>query len=455
MTETVALAPAEPTPSAPARTRIYGIDLARSLALMGMIAAHFAVADSFVFNKPETWGALAHGRSSILFATLAGVSLAIMSGRTERLSGQALVDARLRILVRALVIFAIGSLLIALNSGIAVILQMYAVLFIVALPFLAARRRTLVIAAAIMAVVGPLIVAVLESLPFFKTTVSFPAAEIFISGTYPLFSWVSFILIGLAVGRTNLASLKNVLIIGAIGIGMMTAGYATVPLFSQATPEAVDIEEETYSSSEYEDIEDTEDTTETYDTPNPADLQPGEFFVNGEPTTALDLEGLDCYDETYEGNRNIGCSSITVSEDETFDDGTGTPDFWATFNNHLSEFGTADPHSGTPNEIVGSGGVALLVIALCILLCRRIHIIFWPLLAMGSMSLSVYALHVITFRLVERTSLFTFESFAWDLWLGTIILAIIMATIFRLTTKKGPLEMLVNWIVKRTTTARD
>src|SRR5690606_26645416 len=58
------------------RGREPGIDLARGLAVFGMFAAHLLVtAPCFSWSDPGTWTAAVHGNSSILFATLAGVSL--------------------------------------------------------------------------------------------------------------------------------------------------------------------------------------------------------------------------------------------------------------------------------------------------------------------------------------------------------------------------------------------
>ena len=68
-----------------------------------------------------------NGRSSILFAVLAGVSLALLSGRTDPVRGDDLVRARTRILVRAAWVFAIGGALEALGTDVDIILGVYAV----------------------------------------------------------------------------------------------------------------------------------------------------------------------------------------------------------------------------------------------------------------------------------------------------------------------------------------
>lgn len=61
--------------------RLAGVDLARGLAVLGMFAAHLLwITDPFDWGTPGTWIALVDGRSSILFATLAGVSIGLVTG---------------------------------------------------------------------------------------------------------------------------------------------------------------------------------------------------------------------------------------------------------------------------------------------------------------------------------------------------------------------------------------
>jgi len=116
--------------------RVVGLDVARALAVFGMFGAHVGVVADDVGLSPATWSGVVNGRSSILFAVLAGISLALMSGRTVPVGGDDLVRARTRILVRAAWVFAIGGALEALGTEIDVILGVYALLFVFSLPFL-------------------------------------------------------------------------------------------------------------------------------------------------------------------------------------------------------------------------------------------------------------------------------------------------------------------------------
>src|SRR5690606_19977643 len=114
-------------------TRIVGIDLARCLALLGMITAHLVGSTGAGPGGVNTWFQITAGRSSALFAVLAGVSIVLVTRARPARSAR---DHRLALVVRALAIAVIGLFLGVLPSGLAVILTYYGVLFLVAAPVL-------------------------------------------------------------------------------------------------------------------------------------------------------------------------------------------------------------------------------------------------------------------------------------------------------------------------------
>ncbi|MFD0486516.1 hypothetical protein ACFQ0O_05020 [Saccharopolyspora spinosporotrichia] len=75
---------AEPTarkPRAQRKRRLVGVDIARFFAVFGMFNIHFGV--PFLEGHPEIVVAqFSSGRSTALFTLLAGLSLAMLSGRT-------------------------------------------------------------------------------------------------------------------------------------------------------------------------------------------------------------------------------------------------------------------------------------------------------------------------------------------------------------------------------------
>src|SRR6478752_3602935 len=135
--------------------RVVGVDVARALALLGMMATHMLPG---IEGTQVAWPQqVAGGRASALFAVLAGVSVALVSGRTTPLHGRARYAASVRLVVRAVLIGALGLLLGLVPSGIAVILAFYAVLFLLGLPFLGLRAPALAALAALWALVGPVL----------------------------------------------------------------------------------------------------------------------------------------------------------------------------------------------------------------------------------------------------------------------------------------------------------
>ncbi|MGO2664644.1 heparan-alpha-glucosaminide N-acetyltransferase domain-containing protein [Mycetocola reblochoni] len=185
-----------------ARARLDGLDLARGLALVGMLAAHTLSAGELVWGDPSTWIGVVDGRSSILFATVAGVSLALMSGRESPPAGQDLVAARVRLLTRAVIVFAVGSLLNLAGAPVAVILEYYAVCMMLCIPLLRLDWQRLAIVAAVAAVAGPVLLRVLivpvDAAPGIGTL-----TELLVQGYYPVVVWFAFFAAGLALGRAG------------------------------------------------------------------------------------------------------------------------------------------------------------------------------------------------------------------------------------------------------------
>src|ERR687890_540453 len=186
--------------------RVIGLDVARALAVFGMLGAHVGGVPADVVASPSSWLGAVHGRSSVLFAVLAGVSLALLTGRTVAPAGQDLVRARTRVLVRAAWVFGIGVTLEALGTDIDVILGVYGVLFVLALPFLRWSPRRLLLAAAVLAVLTPpaaLLATVWAQAAGLEQT---PVVLLLLNGPYPALLWWTFILVGMAVGRSDLTS---------------------------------------------------------------------------------------------------------------------------------------------------------------------------------------------------------------------------------------------------------
>ncbi|WP_210649606.1 heparan-alpha-glucosaminide N-acetyltransferase domain-containing protein [Nocardioides sp. SYSU D00065] len=221
--------------TATAQARLVGLDAARCLALLGMVATH--VLDARVAGgdlSTAQW--LAGGRASALFAVLAGVSLALMT--REPLTGRPRALRLAGLAGRATLVALLGLLLGALDSGLAVILTYYGVLFVLGLPFTLLGVRALVPLTvgwvALAPVLSHLVRPHLPERGFANPHVEQLAdpvqlaSELLLTGYYPVVPWLAYLLAGLALGR---ADLRDTSLLGGLALG----GLGTAVLATQVS----------------------------------------------------------------------------------------------------------------------------------------------------------------------------------------------------------------------------
>jgi uncharacterized membrane protein YeiB len=217
---------------------VTGLDVARALAVFGMLGAHVGGVPADVVASPSSWLGAVNGRSSILFAVLAGVSVALLTGRTAVPAGEELVRGRTRLLVRAAWVLGIGVVLEALGTDIDVILGVYGVLFVLALPFLRWSPRRLVLAAAVLAVLTPPAALLLTVGAQAAGLDESPVVLLLLNGPYPALIWWTFILVGMAVGRSDLGAprVRERLLTGGAALAVLGygAGWVTTRWWGQA-----------------------------------------------------------------------------------------------------------------------------------------------------------------------------------------------------------------------------
>jgi uncharacterized membrane protein len=234
------------TPSSTAR--LVGVDVARCLALLGMVATHVLeardAAGELAFAQ-----SLAGGRAAALFAVLAGVSLALITGLRQPVRGRERLARSAGIVVRALLIGFLGLWLGGLDTGIAVILTYYGLLFLLGLPFLGLRAPALFAWAAAVAVVVPLLSQVVRpSLPDRGYTspgfgqLDSPdrlLSELLLTGYYPVLPWLAYLLVGMALGRLDLGD-RRVQAAIAAGGAVLAAFSVLVSRALTARPDVVE-----------------------------------------------------------------------------------------------------------------------------------------------------------------------------------------------------------------------
>ena len=316
------------------RSRLPGVDAARGVALIGMVAVH-------VLPGEDPDGTLsltehvASGRAAATFAVLAGVGLALSAPRRQWLPRR-----RLALLLRAVLVGGTGLGLGALDSGVAVILASYAVLFVLVQPFLGwPPRRLLLLAAALALLVPVASQTVRDRLP--ERDVDNPEldrlgdpgqllADLLVTGYYPAVAWLAYLLLGLAVGRLALGQTRIALGIACAGGGLAVLAAVVSGLL----------------------------------------LGP----VGGEQELVAAAGGPVVLDRGFFGNVPTGSW------------------WWLAVD---------APHTTTPLDLLGTAGAALLVLGVALLLAPRLRLVLAPLAAAGSMPLSLYTAHVVLLGLTE------------------------------------------------------
>ncbi len=361
--------------------RIVGLDIARCLALIGMIATHALVA---VDEGGVTFvQQLAGGRASALFAVLAGVSLALMTGGGTPLPAQERQAVASGLLVRALFVGGIGMVIGMLESGIAVILTYYGLLFLLGLPFLRLRARSLALLSGGWLVVVPtlshLVRPFLPDPSYANPQLAGLAdpwqllTELTLTGYYPAVPWLTYLLAGMAVGRLDLSVPRTVLTLMVPGALAASASW----FLSSALLARPGVMEK---------------LSQTYDGPREG------------PVAEVLVHGL---------------AGVTP---------TGSWEWLL----------VRAPHSGTPFDLAHTIGSAMIVIALCLLVGRAAPRFTAVLFGAGAMTLTLYTAHVVM-RIPAVWPEDSPESF-----LRHVTFAVSVGALFRLRGLRGPLETAVS-----------
>ena len=363
------------------RSRLAGVDVARGVALVGMMAVHVFPARVDGVGETTLVHHLASGRAAALFAVLAGVGLALLSGgQRPRVDG-----ALLRgVVVRALLVTLVGLVLGVLDSGLAVILVYYGVLFLVALPLLPLRAPVLAALGVAAAVVTPLVsfLLVRPSLPerlaenpSVVLVLTDPAgllSTLLVTGYYPVLCWTTYLCAGLAAGRLDLGD-------RAVQVRLAVAGAALAVAASLLSALL---------------------------------LGP----LGGLTAIAADLgPDVDVRDQVA-GNQfgNVPAG--------------GSP-WW---------LATDAPHSSTPFDLLHTTGTALLVLGLALLLAPRSGAAARPLAALGTMTLTLYSVHVLVVSLAGR------DGSPDVLWGAQVLVYAAFALLWLSAFRRGPLETAVH-----------
>lgn len=383
--------------------RLVGIDVARAVALLGMVATHL-LDERTAEGSLSTAHALAAGRASALFAVLAGVSIALTTGRQVPVRGRERLARSAGLVVRALLIALLGLLLGDVGSGLAVILTYYGVLFLLALPFLGLGVRALaawaVAAGLLMPVLSQLLRPALPPRGLASPDLAQLAdpgqlvSELLLTGYYPALPWVAYLLAGMAIGRADLRSPRTVSVLVLTGAGLaLLARTASDALLGR----------------------------------------PGVWARLASDPAALGAPGASAGDAAGLRSELAGGLFGTTP--------TGGSWEWLL---------VAAPHSGTPFDLAATTGSALLVIGLALLLDRlpetgreTVRI----LAGAGAATLSLYTLHV----LMQSTLLPPARD--PDGFPAQVVVLVLVGFVLAAAERRGPLEAVVSRLSRAATSA--
>lgn len=211
-------------------SRVDAVDLARGLALIGMMFVHLG--PRWTGEDPPVGQMIASGRSAPLFAMLAGVALSLVHRRDP--SGAGSVRATC---VRAVVLVVLGLSLGSLNDmPVYVILAFYGLLVVVALPFRGLSARTLLALGLAWAVLVPVLLLWLqiEHAPVVSDQAEWSdlsppwglLTELLVWGAYPVAAWFAYVLVGLGIGRLDLGRARVALAVAGGGAALLAASLA-------------------------------------------------------------------------------------------------------------------------------------------------------------------------------------------------------------------------------------
>ncbi|MFF3732917.1 DUF418 domain-containing protein [Streptomyces sp. NPDC002476] len=187
---------------------------------------------------------LAHGRSSALFAFLAGFAVVLITGRVTPKTGLAGRQAAAKVVIRAVILLALGTALTMSGIPVDVILAFYGLYFLLVLPLYRLGPGPLAAIAAGTALVLPQVLYVVQQ-AIGSSGVRSPGepdgiVSLLFTGAYPALAWIPFVIAGMAVARLDLAATAVRTRLALTGAALMIVGYGGSWLALHVVPGAAD-----------------------------------------------------------------------------------------------------------------------------------------------------------------------------------------------------------------------
>ena len=233
------------------KQRIIGLDVARALAVIGMIIVNFKV----VFGAEglhwvKSVASIFDGKAAATFVVLAGVGLALMTNSAIKHNDRhKLKIAKIRIAKRALFLFLLG--LSYMTIWPADILHFYGIYMVIILMVLAIKERTILILGSTLIFFYPMLMILWNyetgwdfiSLSYqdFWTFKGF-IRNLFFNGFHPVIPWTSFMLFGYWFGKQDLHNdkfiKKTFLVSTLLFISIQILSYLAISFLAEGNKEA-------------------------------------------------------------------------------------------------------------------------------------------------------------------------------------------------------------------------
>lgn len=405
--------PPEPKPQrGGALGRVLGLDLARALAIFGMFYAHVGPMQEFKNPVVNTVMQIPHGRSSALFAVLAGLSLVLLAGGRRPLPALERRQRIVKVVIRAVLLIALGTALTLWLHTDIVILAFYGLFFLLALPFTRCGVKTLAALSAAFAVVGSVVFYWISmAQPAFVTALNAHdpltrmgadgLGRLLFTGLYPAVPWLAYLFAGMAIAKLDLSAERVRIGMASVGAGLALVGYGLSWVLQRV-------------------------------------LFPGGGMGGGS------MMGGGSSGSGAAAS-SAGSSGISGSSG-TWSDSMSGLDPWSS--DMLQALLSASPHSGTAFELLGNIGIAMLVIIGSVVLLDRSALarkLLTPVTAAGAMSLTLYVAHLWALNHVPSNSDGGAVTAALAVWGWFCAAGIAFAFAWSRCFKRGPLEYLMQW----------
>ena len=231
------------------KKRIIGIDVARALAVIGMIIVNFKIVLGENGNEIlKGFANLFEGKAAATFVVLAGVGIALMSKSALKDNDvEKLRKIKIGISKRAIFLFVIGLSYIPIWP--ADILHFYGIYMLITLLLVKSAGRTILISAFLLIFLYPFITMFLK----YETGWDFVTLEyqdfwslsgffrnLLYNGFHPVIPWTAFMLVGLWFGKKNIKDnqvvKKSLWISLAVFVATQLLSRVAIELLSKGSP---------------------------------------------------------------------------------------------------------------------------------------------------------------------------------------------------------------------------